>query len=63
MSISDPPQAGQAGWHGGSLFLIFASIVFPVALLSSANFMGSDLHFDARSIERLASIQLPSPMM
>jgi hypothetical protein len=40
MSISDPPQTGQAGWHGFSLFLTFASVVFPLGLLPCWAFMG-----------------------
>lgn len=62
MSISDPPQAGQAGWHGFSLFLTFASTVFPLGFCSCWDFMGLDLYFDDRSIERRTSIQLPSSM-
>jgi len=62
MSISDPPQAGQAGWHGFSLFVTFTSTVFPLGLFSCWNFMGLELYFDDRSMERLTSIQLPSSM-
>jgi hypothetical protein len=40
MSISDPPQAGQAGWHGFPLHLTFASTVFPLRLFSYWDIMG-----------------------
>jgi len=62
MSINDPPQAGQARWHGFSLFLIFVSAAFPLGLISCWDFMGLDLYFDDRSMERRTSIQLPSSM-
>ena len=55
MSISDPPQAGQAGWHGFSLFLTFASTVFPLGLFSCWDFMGLDLYIDDRSIDAPAT--------
>ena len=60
ISISDPPQAGQAGWHCFSLFFIFVSEMIPLRSFSCWNFMGLDLYFDDRSMERLTSIQLPS---
>jgi hypothetical protein len=43
MSISDPLQAGQAGWHGFSLFLTFTSAVFPLGVFSCWDFMEETL--------------------
>ena len=54
--MSDPPQAGQAGWHCFSLFFTFVFEMVPIRSFSFWNFMGLDLYFDDRSKERIKSI-------
>ena len=62
ISNSDPPQAGQAGWHCFSPFFTFVSAMISLRSFSCWIFMGLALYFDDRSMERLTSIQLSSSM-